>query len=311
MNPYLAAREGIAFRRRHERAILRVTGSDRLSWLQGLLTNDVTQAVNGTGIYSAWLTPNGRMITDAVVVDDGLTTFLDVPAPLAAALAVRLDGLVFAEDVRIDDASSAFVSVGLYGPDVTNALAGMATELTGPDAVRTLAFATGLAGLHLIVPAPRAAGVSEAVGHGGAVPLDDRTAEVLRIEAGVPAFQVDMDQDTIPLEAGLDHALSHTKGCYVGQEIIVRIRDRAHGRVARRLVGLRLRGAALPLVPQALTREGRQAGRATSVAMSPAFDSPIALGTVLRDFIEPGTVVTLENGIEAEVHALPFVPPRP
>ena len=307
MNPYLAAREGVAFRRRRERAVLRVTGKDRLAWLQGLLTNDVTQAVNGTGVYSAWLTPNGRMITDAIVVDTGAETLLDVPAASAGALAARLDGLVFTEDVRIEDASAAFASIGVYGPDVTAALARLSHDLAGPDAIWTRAFATGLTGVHLIVPTLHAAGVEEALAHGGAAPLDDRAALVLRVEAGVPAFHVDMDEDTIPLEAGLDHALSHTKGCYVGQEIIVRIRDRAHGRVARRLVGLRLAGDVLPAAPRALTHDGRNAGRLTSIAASPAMGGVIALATVPREFAEPGESVTIDHAEVATVHALPFV----
>ena len=307
MNPYQAAREGVTFRRRHERAVLRVTGKDRLAWLQGLLTNDVTQAVNGSGAYSAWLTPNGRMITDAIVVDSGSETFLEVPAPLASTLAARLDGLVFTEDVRIEDASTMFTSVGIYGPDAESAIAAILPQVIAADIVRTRGFATGLAGLHLIAPTTQAAGVLESLSHGGAVPLDDPSALLLRIEAGVPAFLVDMDEETIPLEAGLDHALSHTKGCYVGQEIIVRIRDRAHGRVARRLVGLRLAGDTLPTAPRALTHDGRNAGRLTSIAASPVLGGVIALATVPREFAEPGASVTIDDAGVATVHALPFV----
>ena len=117
-----------------------------------------------------------------------------------------------------------------------------------------------------------------------------------------------MSDDTIPLEAGLDHALSHTKGCYVGQEIIVRIRDRAQGRVARRLVGLSIEAELAPLAPQSVTRDARQAGRLTSAVMSPRLGRPVALATLLRDFTEPGTRVLLEDGVAAVVTRLPFVP---
>ena len=110
-----------------------------------------------------------------------------------------------------------------------------------------------------------------------------QTAEVLRVEAGIPRFLVDMNEETIPLEAGLDHAISHTKGCYVGQEIIVRIRDRAHGRVARHLVGLSFDGDVVPAVNQPVLLDGRQVGRLTSAVRSIALGVPSGLATLHRD----------------------------
>ena len=125
-------------------------------------------------------------------------------------------------------------------------------------------------GAVLYVPRIQWAGVLEGLTHAGAMPLDDETAEILRVEAGIPRFLVDMNEETIPLEAGLDHAISHTKGCYVGQEIIVRIRDRAHGRVARHLVGLTFEGDVVPAVNQPVLLDGRQVGRLTSAVRSVA-----------------------------------------
>ena len=150
--------------------------------------------------------------------------------------------------------------------------------------------------MHVYLSPARAAGLEESLRMGAAAVSTIDTATVLRVERGLPEFLIDMSDDTIPLEAGLDHALSHTKGCYVGQEIIVRIRDRAHGRVARRLVGLSIQADLAPRVPQAVTSDGRQAGRLTSAVMSPALGRPIALATLLRDFTEPGTRVVLEDG---------------
>ena len=287
----------------------------------GLLTNDVKPLAGGGACYAAWLTPQGRMITDVIVVERESTgsartetgeTWLDVPAPLASALAGRMDGMIFAEDVRVTDASRELTSVGIYGPN-----AGVHVERDNPLPVATTddgaivwtqAMAVGLAGRHAYLSPARAAGLEESLSHGGATPLDDETARVLRVEAGVPEFLVDMGEDTIPLEAGLDHTLSQTKGCYVGQEIIVRIRDRAHGRVARHLVGLLPDNQNVPPAGQAVTSEGRQAGRLTSAVMSRALGRPIALATLLREFTEPGTRVTLEDGVTAVVTGLPFVP---
>ena len=118
-----------------------------------------------------------------------------------------------------------------------------------------------------------------------------------------------MNEDTIPLEAGLDHAISHTKGCYVGQEIIVRIRDRAHGRVARHLVGLTFDGDVVPAVNQPVIYEGRQMGRLTSAVRSIALQRPIGLAILHRDAASAGTIVSLADGAAATVVTLPFVPP--
>jgi folate-binding protein YgfZ len=117
-----------------------------------------------------------------------------------------------------------------------------------------------------------------------------------------------MDTDTIPLEAGLeDRAISRSKGCYVGQEVIVRVQDRGHGRVARRLVGLTFdASAAVPARDAAIRAGEREIGRVTSAAWSPSLARPVALGYVHRDFVEPGTPV-LVGGDPAAVSALPIV----
>ena len=163
-----------------------------------------------------------------------------------------------------------------------------------------------VSGAVLYVPRVQWAGALEGLTHAGAMPLDDATAEILRVEAGIPRFLVDMNEETIPLEAGLDRAISHTKGCYVGQEIIVRIRDRAHGRVARHLVGLTFDGDVVPAVNQPVLHEGRQVGRLTSAVRSIALRRPIGLTTLHRDAAAAGTIVTLADGVAATVTALPF-----
>jgi len=124
----------------------------------------------------------------------------------------------------------------------------------------------------------------------------------------VPLFHRDMDEETIPLEAGIEQrAISFTKGCYVGQEVIVRVLHRGHGRVARKLVGVRVEGDKVPR-PGAVVRSGaREIGQVTSATVSPALNQPIALAYLHRDFLAPGTIVTID-GTNATVTALPFVP---
>ena len=135
--------------------------------------------------------------------------------------------------------------------------------------------------------------------------------EALRVEAGEPAFLVDMADDTIPPEAGIDStAVSYLKGCFPGQEVLVRIRDRGHGRVARKLVGLTLDGDAAPAAGSVIVGGEKEIGHVTSAVVSPALGKPIALGYVHRDFVEPGTAVTVVSGaarLSATVTELPFI----
>jgi folate-binding protein YgfZ len=143
------------------------------------------------------------------------------------------------------------------------------------------------------------------------VPLSAGSAEALRIEAGEPAFLVDMTDDTIPLEAGLETgAVSFLKGCFPGQEVLVRIRDRGHGKVVRKLVGMLIEGDAPPAAGSPVLGGEKEIGRVTSSVMSPALGRPIALGYVHRDYIAPGTAVAIAHGdgrLSATVTDLPLV----
>jgi folate-binding protein YgfZ len=176
----------------------------------------------------------------------------------------------------------------------------------------------GLRGFDLYVPAVAAEELRRGILAAGGVAGDVPTWDVLRIEAGTPAFGQDMDADTIPLEAGIqDRAISFTKGCYVGQEIIIRVMHRGHGRVARRLVGLRgaATGSASELIVEAGARlaspdGARDVGHVTSAAFSPALERWIALGYVHRDFVDAGTPLAARRegaNVALVVSELPLV----
>jgi len=159
----------------------------------------------------------------------------------------------------------------------------------------------------MVVDRAHAVELQSALVVGGAVEIDAATADAIRIEAGVPLFHRDMDEETIPLEAGIEgRAISFSKGCYVGQEVVIRVLHRGHGRVARKLVGLVLDGNQVPPGGAAIRAGDRDIGEITSGTSSPALDRPIALGYVHRDFVEPGTKVMVGDA-SAEVTALPFV----
>ena len=309
---YQALGHSAAVVRRGDRGVLAVTGADRLIWLQGLLTNDVAALAPGAISYTAYLTPQGRMITDMRVAHFADRTLLDVPGVLAEGLRARLDGLLFAEDAQVADLSSAIAIVELHGPAVERVherARPQLTDLVSGEAVRDDVY--GVPGLACFVSRDREDGLVRALVAAGAIETSLETLDVLRIEAGRPAFLVDMDEHTIPLEAGIeDRAISFTKGCYVGQEVIVRVTQRGQGRVAKKLVGLLLDKAHTAHAGNPIGAENREIGRVTSATWSPALERPIALGYVHRDFVAPGTAVhimTADGAVPATVAALPFV----
>lgn len=291
-------------------AALGVGGADRASFLHGLLTNDVQALAPGSGCYAAWLTPQGRMITDLHVFETGDRILLDVPAELAAALVERLDQSVFTEDVQLTDLSRSLASVWIHGPSAAAILERVLRGASGlgswpgyrhalmqfgdvPARVARI-DQLGVPGFAVYVDAAREPDLRAALAAAGAAAADAEALEAARVEAGYPVFGVDMTEETIPLEAGIEErAISFTKGCYVGQEVIVRVLHRGHGRVARRLVGLRLEGAT-PLRGGRILADGREIGAVTSAARSPRL-GPIAMGYVHRDFASPGTRVAVET----------------
>jgi folate-binding protein YgfZ len=325
---YDAARRGAALLDRSFRGRIVVSGGDRRSYLQGLLTNDIEALKAGQGCYAAYLTPQGRMISDLWVYELGDTILLTLDGGVKASVLAKLDQFIFAEDVRLGDVTEAIAEIGLIGPEAARRLAGALPGLNfdlaaaldglhehgnirfdhdGATLIVTKIDDAGEPGYDIYIERPRAAALTRLLIAAGVVPLDERAADAIRIEAGIPMFHRDMDEETIPLEAGLEsRAISFTKGCYVGQEVIVRVLHRGHGRVARRLVGLRFTGHAVPASGAVVRAGDREIGRVTSAALSPALDAPIALAYVHRDFVQPGTGV-LVDGTPAEVAIVPFV----
>lgn len=262
LDGYQAALANGGVVRRADRGVLAVAGADRAAWLQGLLTNDVASLKEGESRYAAYLTPQGRMISDMTVIERGGRMLLAVPAPLAASLRDKLDGLIFSEDVRITDESAALWVWTVIRTDSLD-------DIIGETLPAELAALT---------------------------PVEFDTFEVIRIERGAPRFLADMDEDTIPLEAGIeDRAISFTKGCYVGQEVIVRVTTRGGGRVAKKLVRWVADASAeiVPLPGAKFVSFDKDIGRVTSAAFSPTVNRVVGLGYVHRDFLISGTEVTV------------------
>ena len=256
---------------RTDRGLLRLTGADALEFLQALVTNDVAGLQVGESRYALYLTPQGRMITDMRIFRADAEVLVSVPVELAAALAMRLDFLIFAEDVQIADASDLIHSITLVGATLSHTR-DVFSEIASQAAVCAELVADGL---------PE---------------LDAADVEAMRIEAGHARWGLDINEETIPLEAGLlDRAISQTKGCYVGQEVIIRILHRGAGRVARRLMKIVFGPdqVEIPAAGTPITIDGRDVGTITSAARSSRLSRVIALGYVQRQDASDGTAITV------------------
>jgi folate-binding protein YgfZ len=309
---YNAAHNSAALIERSSQGTVTLTGADRASFLHALLTNDVAGLPKGRGVYAAYLTPQGRMISDMRVIETGSRMLLSVDRHVAAPLAERFDKLVFSEDVQAKDASDIAV-LGVHGPSAARMIQ-HATGVSVADlqsqydniTVESLTIvrddALGVLGYDVYLPVSDRDAIRAKLIEAGAEQVSDEVAEALRIEAGRPRFGVDMTTDTIPLEAGIeDRAISFTKGCYVGQEVIVRVMHRGHGRVARRLMSIVITDGEVPARGDKILLGDRAVGEITSATASPRMGSPLALGYVQREHAVAGTEVTV-GGSQARIY---------
>jgi tRNA-modifying protein YgfZ len=323
---YRALRDAAAIVDRSALARIVLSGADRRSLLQGLLTNDIEALSAGTGCYAAWLTPQGRMITDMIVLELGDRVMLVVPADRRDAIVARLDQSIFSEDVTVEDEAGLYDQVGVDGPGAATAISRVLAHCAVVESLAVYGSVRcgfrdasaivartdwlGIPGFDILVETRDGAELREALAQTGVSVVEADAAQVVRVESGRPLFGVDMDDHTIPLEAGIeDRAISFSKGCYVGQEVIVRVLHRGGGRIARRLVGLTLEdgSGAPPARGETLIVGDRDVGRLTSVVHSPGLARDIALGYVARELSEPGTALQVASGRSAVVTALPFV----
>ncbi len=286
-----------------------VAGQDRAAYLQGLLTNDIQALAPGSGCYSAWLSPQGRMHTDMHVLESGDMILLDVPAETLESTIRRLEQFIFTEDVQVASLAENLTGVWLHGPRAAVVLEKVLDRAGGfnewpeyrngrfefrasPVSVVRISQ-LGVPGFCVYLERARATELSSALTGAGAEPVSEDAIAAARIEAGYPLFGIDMTDETIPLEAGIEsRAISFTKGCYVGQEVIIRVLHRGHGRVAKKLVRIRIDGQR-PEHGAKLFAGEREIGWVTSAAASPR-SGAIALSYVHRDFVAAGTELQVE-----------------
>jgi folate-binding protein YgfZ len=305
---YRQLREECGLVEEPERGLLVVKGPEAAEYLQGQLTNDIEAVESGDGAYAALLDRKGHMQADMRVLRPGEEPelLLDLEPEGLEAARKHLQMYKIGREVEVSDESEARSLISLIGPRAveiagTAALPENACETTTLGGAQCVAVGTAL-GIDLIFATAKREGVREALLTAGVVEVSPEAAEIVRIESGRPRFGAEMGTATMPAEAGIvEQAVSFTKGCYIGQETVARLHYK--GKPNRHLRGLRFSAAAQR---GATLRLGeKEVGSVGSAAVSPAL-GPVGLA-ILRREAEPGTTLAVgEDGVTAEVVALPF-----
>jgi folate-binding protein YgfZ len=308
------------------RGLIEVRGADRERWLNGQLTNEVRFELGGlrSGCYAFVLTPIGRIVADVHVLARPDCFWLETDGAAVSPLLARLEKYVIADDVELRDRSAWAGRLGLEGPRAARILAAAlgAPLAIQPDSAREVRCASveavvaafgwsGEAAFQWIVPGDGLPAVEAALREAGErlglVAGDAASLEVLRIEAGLPKFGTELDEEVLPAETGLlERAVSFTKGCYTGQEVVARMESR--GRFKHRLVGLAFEADSPPPPGVSVEFAGRSVGAVTSSALSPRVGA-IALAYLRKPHDAPGTAVRAQ-GCHGRVVPLPFVVPQ-
>ena len=307
---------------RGQHGVLELTGRDRATFLHALLSNEIKALGPGQGCAATLLDVHGKVqvVVAVWVADDRI--FVVTPPAMATKTAEALDHYLFSEKVVIQDVSretSLFLLAGPEARETSERIMGVSpperpwshvVAKLGDIPVRIVSGGgeTGEAEVWIMSPLSEAPTVRAALVRGAGVqPVGPEAFESLRIEAGTPVFGHDVDESVLLPEIPFENLLSYTKGCYPGQEVVVRIRDRGH--VNRMLRGLVLDGKELPEAGAEVVVNEEPVGKVTSATWSFGLERPIALAFVRRQHAEPGTRVSVRFGgraMAASVSALPF-----
>jgi folate-binding protein YgfZ len=324
LREYQAVRSEVGLIDLCHRGILRFTGPDQASFLQGMVSNDVKALADGDGAAAAILNVQGKILADTRVLCGSDFMLLDLWEFLKDKILDHLNRYLIADEVEITDLTAHWGTLSFQGPKARSFL----TELfddelpTREYSHRTVSIDgapvrvvrstyTGEEGYDLLTEVESLSAILARIepltGKFSARWIGTKALETLRVEAAIPRYGTDMDENTLLPEARLERAVSFQKGCYLGQEVVERIRSRGH--VNRRLAGMVLEGDSPAEHNDSVHSDNKEVGKVTSSVFSPFLDRPIALGYIHRNYLEPGTPLLLHHQsktIQAKVAPLPF-----
>jgi len=322
-----AVRQTVGIADLSHRGKIRVTGDDRVKWLQSIISNDILSLKPGHGLYSSLLTHKGKMLTyfrlymqsEAVMLEDvgeiGETTFQTLRKFLLYGTKAKMEnGAESWGLLLVSGPKATQVIQSAFGVDATflKPMHFVMAQIGGSQALVLCTEETGETDIEILLPVAGLSAAWSAVLEAGTKfgikPVGAQALEALRIEAGIPKAGPDLNEEIVPPEANLEgKAFSLSKGCYPGQEVVARMDT--YGNVRRHLVGLVVKDSTVPPKGAKLFSGDREVGWISSAAHSPQLNQVIAFGFPLRDFSKPGTELTVEvegKKYDATVHSLPF-----
>jgi glycine cleavage system T protein len=324
---HAAVRHGVGLADLSHRGRLKITGDDRIKWLQSVISNDILPLKPGQGLYSSFLNHKGKMLTyfrvyvltESLMLEDvgeiGETTFQALRKFLLYGTKAKMENCTESWGLLlVSGPKAADLIKTAFGADVSGLkpISFITHEVAGQQALLIRTEETGEMDIEVLIPAegviPAWEQLRSAGQPMGLKPFGTQAREMLRMEAGLPKAGPDLNEEIVPPEANLEgKAFSLSKGCYPGQEVVARMDT--YGSVRRRLVGLSLKDPVIPPAGAKLFSGDREVGWLSSAVRSPSVGSVIAFGFPLRDFSKPGTALTVDiagQRHDATVHALPF-----
>lgn len=305
---------------------LRLVGEDRAKFLHRIISNDVENLSVGEGNYATLLTNRGKIIADlrVYILDDAV--YINTAPEITEVVYTELDKYIIADDVELTIETDNIGAIGVYGPNSAEFLQSVCNldglsevpdyhsrrcEIEQHSVVCVRSNALGVCGFHLYIEADSLEWLWNKLFSmkPDLTPVGWQALESLRIEAGTPRYGAELTDSVFPLEAELENAIDFEKGCYIGQEIVARMKYRGHPN--RLLRGLEIHGEDLVEMNSSIYDDGKEIGWVTSSVISPTFGKPIALGYVRMAYTEPGSKIQIETPkdyVSATIVDLPFIP---
>jgi folate-binding protein YgfZ len=297
---------------RLDRAQSALTGSDRVRWLNGMVTNNVRDLATGHGVYAFLLNPQGKIQAEIYAFNRGESLVVETGRAQLETVLQIFDRYIIMDDVEVENLTGKFTVIGLAGPRSREVLSagGLTQELaplqfadvkwSGSEATLVRGDNPYVENYEVSVPAEDSETALQALASAGAQEVHEDALEKFRIVCGIPKFGQDIRERDLPQETAQERALNFTKGCYIGQEIVERIRSR--GAVHRTFVGFEIEGKVSS--GTRIQNEGKDVGEITSVATVNG-ERVLALGYIRKEFTVPGKVLTAGDA-KVRVAGFPF-----
>jgi folate-binding protein YgfZ len=291
MTGYEALRDAAGWIDLSSRGKIRVSGEDRVRLLHALCTNHVEELAPGAALYAFFLNEKGRILVDVFIYNLGQELFLDTEPETRTKLLEHLDRYIFADDVNLEDETESTITIGLEGPGSLE----VATQAGIPvsdkfalkvygDGFAARVSSTGMDALRVFLPAAQRNELVDRLQSAGAIPATAEEARIVRLEQGVPRYGEEISERYLVQETQVTSAVHPSKGCYLGQEIVERVRSR--GQVHRLLTPVRIASQTAPAAGTKVTNNGAEVAEISSAVYSPALREVVGMAYVRTEAIQ-------------------------